>query len=65
MSRRTKCPICGKPPVKEFAPFCSRGCRDRDFLRWMGEDYRLPAEPAGPGAEPNADYGVDSTGSPD
>ncbi len=36
------CPMCGKPRVAEFAPFCSRGCRDRDLLRWFGEDYRLP-----------------------
>jgi hypothetical protein len=28
--------------VKEFRPFCSRGCRDRDLISWMDEGYRVP-----------------------
>jgi endogenous inhibitor of DNA gyrase (YacG/DUF329 family) len=36
------CPVCGKPPSKEYAPFCSRGCKDRDLLKWLGEGYRIP-----------------------
>ena len=36
------CPLCGQPAVKEFRPFCSRGCRDRDLLGWFNEDYRIP-----------------------
>ena len=36
------CPLCGKPRDEEFKPFCSRGCRDRDLLKWFGEDYRVP-----------------------
>jgi endogenous inhibitor of DNA gyrase (YacG/DUF329 family) len=36
------CPVCGKPPSKEHAPFCSRGCKDRDLLKWLGEGYRIP-----------------------
>ncbi|MDP9087036.1 MAG: DNA gyrase inhibitor YacG [Pseudomonadota bacterium] len=40
------CPICSKPTVPEHAPFCSRGCRDRDLLQWLGEGYRLPGRPA-------------------
>ena len=48
-----KCPLCGKPPVEEHAPFCSRGCKDRDLLRWLDEGYRI----AGPTADP---AGVDS-----
>ena len=40
------CPLCGKPPVKEHAPFCSRGCKDRDLLRWLDEGYRIPGRPA-------------------
>ena len=47
------CPICGKPPSKEDAPFCSRGCKDRDLLKWLGEGYRIP----GPSAPAD---GVDS-----
>ena len=42
------CPMCRKPPSSEYAPFCSRGCKDRDLLRWLGEGYRI----AGPSADP-------------
>jgi endogenous inhibitor of DNA gyrase (YacG/DUF329 family) len=31
--------------VAEHAPFCSRGCRDRDLLKWLGEGYAIPARP--------------------
>ena len=48
------CPVCGKPSSAEHAPFCSRGCKDRDLLKWLGEGYRIPGPPAGPD-------GVDST----
>ncbi|HEX6073318.1 MAG TPA: DNA gyrase inhibitor YacG [Sphingomicrobium sp.] len=44
--RPKACPICGKPEVKEHAPFCSRGCKDRDLLKWLGEGYRIPGPPA-------------------
>ena len=44
------CPLCGEPEVKEHAPFCSRGCKDRDLLQWLGEGYRIPAGPADPEA---------------
>ena len=52
------CPICGKPPAPAAAPFCSRGCRDRDLLQWLGEGYRLPGPAAGVD-------GVDSDRTPD
>jgi endogenous inhibitor of DNA gyrase (YacG/DUF329 family) len=54
MSKDPKnCPLCGKPPSSEHAPFCSRGCKDRDLLRWLNEGYRIP----GPRADPQ---GLDS-----
>ena len=40
------CPICDKPASAAHAPFCSRGCRDRDLLQWLGEGYRVPGPPA-------------------
>jgi len=43
-----KCPLCGQREAAEHAPFCSRGCRDRDLLKWLGEGYRI----AGPAADP-------------
>ncbi len=39
------CPICGKPTVAEWRPFCSRRCADVDLARWLGEGYRIPAAP--------------------
>ena len=41
-----RCPLCGKPAQAAFQPFCSAGCRDRDLLKWLNEDYRVPAGPA-------------------
>ncbi|MCY7281000.1 MAG: DNA gyrase inhibitor YacG [Sphingomonas bacterium] len=40
-----KCPLCGKPAAADHAPFCSRGCRDRDLLKWLGEGYAIPGPP--------------------
>ncbi|HVM21929.1 MAG TPA: DNA gyrase inhibitor YacG [Sphingomicrobium sp.] len=40
------CPLCGAPEQRDFAPFCSRGCKDRDLLKWLGEGYRIPGPPA-------------------
>ena len=42
------CPICGKAEAPEHAPFCTRGCKDRDLLQWLGEGYRIPGPPADP-----------------
>ena len=41
-----KCPLCGQPAAPDHAPFCSRGCKDRDLLKWLGEGYRIPGPPA-------------------
>jgi len=40
------CPICGEPSSRDHAPFCSRGCKDRDLLQWLGEGYRIPGPSA-------------------
>ena len=61
MAKTDKCPICGKPAIAEHTPFCSRGCRDRDLLQWLGEGYRIPAEPV----DPRTQTGLDSTGDDD
>jgi endogenous inhibitor of DNA gyrase (YacG/DUF329 family) len=54
-SKSKRCPVCRKPEATEHAPFCSRGCKDRDLLKWLGEGYRIP----GPSVDPD---GVDSAG---
>lgn len=38
------CPLCQKPTVEEFTPFCSRGCKSTDLLRWVNGTYRIPTE---------------------
>ncbi|AJP70714.1 DNA gyrase inhibitor YacG [Sphingomonas hengshuiensis] len=50
MAKREGCPICGQAPTPEFKPFCSRGCKDRDLLNWLGEGYRVPGDPVDPDA---------------
>ena len=58
LDRGKGCPLCGKPASAGHAPFCSRGCRDRDLLNWLGDSYRVP----GPPAVENPEGGLDSEG---
>jgi endogenous inhibitor of DNA gyrase (YacG/DUF329 family) len=37
----SKCPICGKPGVAKFTPFCSRRCADLDLGRWLKGSYAI------------------------
>ena len=50
---KRKCPICGKPTMIEFRPFCSKRCADVDLHRWLGGTYAIPA------AEPDDTDGPD------
>ncbi|MBI3419403.1 MAG: DNA gyrase inhibitor YacG [Proteobacteria bacterium] len=38
------CPVCQKPAVEGFKPFCSGRCADVDLHRWFGETYRVPVK---------------------
>ena len=40
------CPICGKPSIAAFQPFCSARCADIDLNRWLSGTYVIPGEPA-------------------
>ena len=42
------CPICKKPSVPAYRPFCSRRCADVDLAHWLRGDYAIPGEPANP-----------------
>lgn len=53
------CPVCGKAVVYEnnpYRPFCSRGCKGVDFIRWSDESYRIAK------GEHEDDNGVQSNG---
>ncbi|RDJ22835.1 DNA gyrase inhibitor YacG [Bosea caraganae] len=39
------CPICGKPMVQRYKPFCSSRCADIDLGRWLKGSYVVPGEP--------------------
>jgi len=45
------CPICHKPAVAAFAPFCSKRCADVDLNRWLSGSYLIPAAEDSPSAE--------------
>jgi uncharacterized protein len=38
-----RCPLCGKPRVDRYRPFCSARCRDVDLGRWFDASYAVPA----------------------
>ena len=37
------CPVCSKPTVLAFKPFCSSRCRDIDLNKWFTGAYAVPA----------------------
>ena len=49
-----KCPICCRPAVFRFRPFCSRRCADVDLGRWFSGGYAVPGEPV---PQPDGDGG--------
>ncbi|NHO32845.1 DNA gyrase inhibitor YacG [Acetobacter sp. LMG 1636] len=63
MSKNQTCPICHKPTMAEFRPFCSRRCADIDLGRWFSQDYRVPGpfidEEPETGSEENEQTRVD------
>lgn len=44
MTLQPLCPLCRKPTVPEFRPFCSKRCADIDLARWFRGDYRIAGE---------------------
>ena len=67
MARTKPCPLCGNAPSPEYKPFCSRGCRDRDMLKWLGEGYTIPgdANEDVDNRDTERNGGLDSTEKPD
>jgi endogenous inhibitor of DNA gyrase (YacG/DUF329 family) len=38
-----ECPLCGKPAVEKYDPFCSKRCADLDLGKWLNGSYAIPA----------------------
>ena len=38
------CPICDKPTVAAYRPFCSKRCADVDLAKWLGGGYAIPSQ---------------------
>ena len=54
------CPICSKPAVEAFRPFCSKRCADVDLHRWLTGGYVIPARDDEPLPDTDgANYGDD------
>ncbi len=51
-----RCPICGKPTVEAWKPFCSKRCADVDLNRWLTGSYVIPARDD----EPEDDKSIDT-----
>lgn len=48
------CPICKRPALADYRPFCSRRCADVDLGRWFKGAYAIPAGPADDADAPDA-----------
>ncbi|HVY20763.1 MAG TPA: DNA gyrase inhibitor YacG [Bauldia sp.] len=55
--RPRKCPICGKPSVREFHPFSSKRCADLDLGKWLTGGYAIAAAETEPQAQAEGEDG--------
>jgi endogenous inhibitor of DNA gyrase (YacG/DUF329 family) len=48
------CPICRKPAIVRYRPFCSVRCAQLDLGRWLGDGYKIETDevPDEAGEEP-------------
>jgi hypothetical protein len=35
------CPVCRKPAIADYRPFCSKRCADVDLQRWLSNSYAI------------------------
>lgn len=40
------CPICAKPQMGEYSPFCSRRCANSDLGNWLDGKYAISTDEA-------------------
>jgi endogenous inhibitor of DNA gyrase (YacG/DUF329 family) len=46
LNQQPRCPICKKPTVEAYRPFCSTHCANLDLQRWFTGRYAIPGAPA-------------------
>jgi hypothetical protein len=49
-----RCPICGKPAVATYRPFCSSRCADVDLNRWLTGLYSIENADEAQGDDPDS-----------
>ena len=47
-----RCPICNRPALKAYRPFCSKRCADVDLGRWLHGAYKVATEESGEPEDP-------------
>jgi endogenous inhibitor of DNA gyrase (YacG/DUF329 family) len=55
--RAKPCPICAKPQVERFRPFCSDRCAKIDLNRWLTGAYAIPVVEEDDRPDPPGDRG--------
>jgi endogenous inhibitor of DNA gyrase (YacG/DUF329 family) len=58
-----QCPICRRPTVERYRPFCSKRCADIDLNRWLSGAYVVPGSADAEEDGGGADLGAASDGS--
>jgi len=58
-----QCPICRRPAVERYRPFCSKRCADIDLNRWLSGAYVLPGNADAEEDGGGTDAGLASDGS--
>ncbi len=53
-AKAAPCPMCRKPSVEAYRPFCSKRCADLDLAGWLGGRYAIPAAPTDPDEDEDA-----------
>lgn len=55
-----RCPICGKPAVAAYRPFCSSRCADVDLNRWLKGLYSIENGDEAQGDDPGSETGEEA-----
>jgi endogenous inhibitor of DNA gyrase (YacG/DUF329 family) len=60
-----RCPICRKPAVEAYRPFCSKRCADIDLAKWFSGSYAIAGPADDDESDGKAEADVDDEDGPD